>query len=407
MHGIGTKRGITIHSLKPVLLDISRSISRVGRGPATGIDRVELAYLRWALDRPAPVWSLARTSSGCALLDRSTSQNILQKLRGDALWGPKDMRAHIGLKTPDARGRAESYIRRHAAHMVPNSSSKLDLPQDLKGGVYINVGHSNVGPIFGSLKASGLGIVAMIHDVIPLTHPHFQASHSVERFRQKLNVITNAADLIIANSAETETILCQKANRVPECVVAHLGLPETDKTTATFTQDKPYFVTVGTIEPRKNHRFLMKVWDALGADAELHIIGQRGWNNADVFADLDALGATDSVKELGPLRDDELWPRLKGAQALLFPSFAEGFGFPGLEAAALGVPVICGDLAIHREVLGRYPVYAETSDVYSWKDEVTAVLNDRNSGIRGLVPRLPTWDTHFEIVDDALSSLST
>ena len=61
------------------LIDLSRSVSRLARGPLTGIDRVELAYLRYLLGRPEPLFGLVRTALGFVLLDRPGVQGILDR----------------------------------------------------------------------------------------------------------------------------------------------------------------------------------------------------------------------------------------------------------------------------------------------------------------------------------------
>ena len=94
---------------------------------------------------------------------------------------------------------------------------------------------------------------------------------------------------------------------------------------------------------------------------------------------------------------------LAGARALLFPSVDEGYGFPPLEALALGTPAVCAPLEVFRETLGDVPVYAEADDMYQWLSIVRALAGgDRSAGAdiarraRDLV--LPTWSDHVNRV---------
>ena len=200
---------------------------------------------------------------------------------------------------------------------------------------------------------------------------------------------------------------------LPAGVVAPLGvglpaagpfdLPGLDRS-------RPFFVTVGTIEPRKNHALLLDVWQALAArlpaDAmpQLVITGSRGWLNRDVFARLDARPA--HVIEAPGLPDPALAGLLQASQGLLFPTLAEGFGLPPLEAAALGVPLIVSDLPVLRETLGDLAVYLNPTDVYSWMETIEQVAGsglgrgDGMSGRAGTEGRraLPDWTTHFNTV---------
>src|SRR5205823_1812943 len=116
----------------------------------------------------------------------------------------------------------------------------------------------------------------------------------------------------------------------------------------------PYFVVLSTIEPRKNHELLLRLWQRLaerhGAAApRLVLVGHRGWENDAVFKLLDSLrGNSPHVVECPDLDDAALAAVLRGARALLSPSFAEGFGLPVVEALALGTPAIASDIAAHR-----------------------------------------------------------
>ena len=127
----------------------------------------------------------------------------------------------------------------------------------------------------------------------------------------------------------------------------------------------------------------------------LFICGSRGWGCEDVFDRLDAGVA--NVTEIAGLPDPALSALLSGASALLFPSLAEGFGLPPVEAAALGVPVIANGLPSLREILGNRAVYLDVSDPYSWIDVIKAHEQsppERDS--QAFEP--PRWEAHFKMV---------
>ncbi len=129
----------------------------------------------------------------------------------------------------------------------------------------------------------------------------------------------------------------------------------------------------------------------------LFILGRRGWRSTNLLARLDQMVAEGfPIVESNDLDDGAIATLLQGAQGLLFPSFAEGFGLPPLEAAALGVPVIASDLPVLRETLGQFPVYLSPLDPYSWQAEIEAWAKQRPA-LRSY-PAIPDWDSHFRTV---------
>lgn len=114
-----------------------------------------------------------------------------------------------------------------------------------------------------------------------------------------------------------------------------------------------YILTVGRLEPRKNHVTLLKAYAALAADSPpLVIVGQRDFQHGAVFETIAALGLNDRVKVLESVSDAELPAVLRHAQVFAYPTFAEGFGMPVLEAMASGVPVITANTTALPEVAG-------------------------------------------------------
>ena len=173
---------------------------------------------------------------------------------------------------------------------------------------------------------------------------------------------------------------------------------------------------VSTIEPRKNHAMMLRVWQTLArhlgsATPRLILIGQRGWGYDEVT---DLLASSDALKsrvtEISTCSDAQLVNYLQHAQALLFPSFAEGFGMPVVEALALGVPVLASDLPVFREFAGVVPDFIDVNDERQWADAIanyTLPQSERRlaqlSRMEGF--RAPTWTEHFAVVDALLAKV--
>ncbi len=379
------------------VLDLSRSFSRLGRGAPTGIDRVERAYLNEVIRRGG--WAIIRTQRGFLLFEPDRLERLPGYLDRTDLDGA-DLSSTI---RAIASSRSSSLSIRKIMWRMPN------------GLAYINVGHTNLNPqtMRAMMEMPDHKKIVMIHDTIPLDHGKFQTEASKSKFIERLTTTINFANHIIVPSddvgASIEKRMVGTGHRVPILVTPQgvdIGTPPLN----VEPFPKPYFVVVGTIEPRKNHAMLLDIWERMHAKMdesripELRIIGARGWSNDDVFRTLDTspmMGRT--VFELGPLPDEEMKKHLAGATALLFPSHAEGFGLPPFEATAMAVPAICAPLRSIELYLGETPIYADPDNMYQWFQAIRELAaedaNDRARRKAELTSALlPTWERHFDRV---------
>ncbi|MBY5933339.1 glycosyltransferase [Tateyamaria omphalii] len=364
---------------------------RVGR-VLTGVDRVELAYLRALQDAPEPVFGLIRSRFGYILL------------------GPEGVAA----ATPILSGAVDAQQISKAWHHIRRAAISRGLPFALPrmlrdhlpaGTAYLNTGHSNVTDrVLRAMNGADISVAVFIHDVIPLEFPHYQREGSVAPFRAMIDRVAAQADLVIYNSEDTKMRAeVQMTGRTPPSIVAHLGTdvatPRPDDLPRDLPPAVPYFVTPGTIEPRKNHAFLLDLWDEMGADAPtLVIAGNRGWNNEAVFARLDALNPDDRIREVAGLSDGALASLVGGAAGVLLPSHAEGFGLPAVEATALGIPVVVNTLDVYAEFLGDIPIYASVSDRYLWIKAINTLAEAGQRTQQEHQFELPSWGSHFKTV---------
>ncbi|MBL4929677.1 glycosyltransferase [Fuscibacter oryzae] len=386
------------------LLDLTRSVSRLGRGPMTGIDRVEAAWAAELVKQTEPALALIRTGAGFLLLDRVGMAALLTTdlpARADGL-------ARLTHRRHPAWARAETLARRLAVARC----SRFGLARMVRrwcpaGGIYLNLGHANLVPrTLRQVQRGGLKVTVLIHDTIPLDHPDLVRVGSPDAFRRKLAAVVQHADRVIHLTAATRQLTeghFARLGRVPPGCTAPLGVmparPDPAALPAGPTLSRPYFVALGTIEPRKNIGLLLDVWDVLAAPPQLLLIGARGWAGADLLARLDALPPGGAITELNGLPDDAVAALLAGARALLFPSLAEGYGLPPLEAAALGVPVLALKLPVIHETLGDYPVYLNDSNRYSWATKIEELVQTtERAGQTDARIVLPTWEAHFNAV---------
>lgn len=242
-----------------------------------------------------------------------------------------------------------------------------------------------------------LDVVAYVHDIIPIQFPEYIRPQQVGQFENYLAEIASVGGNFVCNSTDTAANL--------KAYIAEMGWrasvvdtirPKIDITARTFRPPSPeaarleasatpYFVTVGTIEPRKNHLLLLHLWRHLancGLEVmpHLHVVGKRGWENENIVDLLERSPAIRRhVTEHNELDDADLVHLMKGAVAVLFPSFAEGLGLPVLEAAALGVPVIASDLPVFCDLDAADITLLDPLDTPAWKNACLAALERKRA----------------------------
>jgi glycosyltransferase involved in cell wall biosynthesis len=208
--------------------------------------------------------------------------------------------------------------------------------------------------------------VATIHDLYFLSHPETAHRYGGRYFRKALRRYSNRIDHFIAVSECTRRDLLEHLAVPPgKITVIHhgvdpifLGQPKTGASGLAVSRsiDRPFFLSVGTIEPRKNHAFLIEALHAwrkqTGEDMLLVIAGRPGWGAERVERTVRELRAGQWVRMPGYVERDILHSLYCACRAVLLTPLYEGFGLPALEAMACGAPVLASDIPALREVLG-------------------------------------------------------
>jgi glycosyltransferase involved in cell wall biosynthesis len=380
------------------IIDVTRLLNRTmqSRLP-TGVDRVSLEYVRHFGDRST---ALVRFSGQWIELSRRSSEQVF-----DALLSPCENFNYL--------------IRKVVARSLPCNIGK----QFLSPRLLFNTGHSGLDKIQYShrLQQSGLKPLFFVHDLIPLTHPEYCRPGEADKHRARINTILKTGHGVIVNSEATLRELTSYAQThdfpMPPAMVALLASAQFPEPVANTPLSKPYFVMLGTIEPRKNHWLMLQLWRQLveqfgDAAPRLVIIGQRGWECENVVDLLDRCEALKGfVVEESCCTDAQVATWLHHAQALLFPSFAEGYGMPLAEALSVGLPVIASDLPAFREIAGGIPEYLDPLDVMQWKQLIMDYTNTMHPRRCAQLERLrtfrpPTWISHFAQVEALLEVIS-
>lgn len=394
--------GRTSQSVKPrIILDITRTLARARTPVPAGIDRVELAYIRCLMEL-APerlmfafvlpfTWRLMRPERVISLIDTI-----------EARW--QNGGGKIAEPWPELLR-----LTAFAWHRLPRWLT----PKPKQPSVYFQVSHmwlDRPAALRSMMHHERARMLALVHDTIPIDMPEYVRPGEAETHVRRMKTIGHMADIIITNSESTTRSVrrfVEPHPAWPDIVTVPLGVdPPTGVGRPPMRlQHTPYFVVIGTIEPRKNHLLLLHLWRNFAATLgrmapRLVVVGRRGWENENVIDLIErSEGVRLLVEEHNRLSDSEVNALLRGARALLFPSFAEGYGLPLAEALALGTPAIVSDIPALREVGGDAPDYLDPLDAPAWGrailDYAAADSPSRAAQVRRIGGwRRPTWEDH-------------
>ncbi len=271
--------------------------------------------------------------------------------------------------------------------------------------------------------------VLTVHDLVPLVHPEWSYVGAEAQMREILGSVDAARDFLIANSAATAgeiaDVLGIAADRVfvtPFAADAGTFRPERNPETLAGARaryripDGPYFLSLGTLEPRKNLPHLLRCFFRL-VDQEcldgvqLVLVGPTGWKTAEID-DLIA-GRADlkgRVVRTGFVQDEDLAAIYSAAHAFVFTSLYEGFGLPILEAMRCGIPVISSNAGALPEVAGDAAVMVSPHDEDALCQAMLDMLRDEGRrtslGERGLERAAGfTWDRTAELTAKAYRAM--
>lgn len=141
--------------------------------------------------------------------------------------------------------------------------------------------------------------------------------------------------------------------------------------------EKPYILSVGTLEPRKNYTFLVDAFEALGRDdVDLVIAGMPGWRYEPILEKIGKSPRAAQIHYLRFVQDADLAALYAGAELFALASLYEGFGFPPLEAMLCGTPVVSSAGGSLPEVLGDAADIVRGYDAGEWAEALAKMLDD-------------------------------
>jgi glycosyltransferase involved in cell wall biosynthesis len=228
---------------------------------------------------------------------------------------------------------------------------------------------------FLRLRAQGVVLCPLVHDVLPITHPQHYESPWRGQFRLwTIEVLAHADHVYFVSEVTRQQVAAVLRAQVQRPTAAgtviHHGhdfatdrrsRPRSPAVRALLQDPSPFVMMVGSIEPKKNHLAVLEELERLwsrGLGLRLLIVGGGGWKDADIRARLERHPARHvRLFWLDAVKDADLRLLYRRAHALVQASEAEGFGLPLIEALALGSRVLANDLPVFRELCGTHAEY--------------------------------------------------
>ncbi len=420
-----------------MIFDTTHLVSRQGVLTPSGIDRVDTAYAHHLANRRGVIHAglhyglrgphLYPRDRVAALADRQLeawkSQDVgaadpllpqIEAFLAGGEGAPATTRIEGPRLTPPQNRRLALQTLGHRLYRQMGA----DVP---RGAIYVNVAQHflEVPFLFRWLaRRPDVMPVFFLHDILPIEYPEYFPAERKVRFPRILSTaLTRGRALIVTCETTGERIRRYARDHGYDPVPVHVApLPADDAfhrrpTPVQPVDDVPFVMAIGTVEPRKNHLLLLNLWRRFAerslAAPKLLIVGQIGWNNEMVLDMLDrSPGLRGRVLQVSGLSDAACRQLLVRSRALLAASFSEGYGIPLVEALTGGVPVICSDIPVFREITQGAAEFCHPLDGPVWERAILRHMNlahaeAARSGTASFRP--PTWERYF---DDLIAFLS-
>jgi glycosyltransferase involved in cell wall biosynthesis len=298
------------------------------------------------------------------------SVRVTALLGAEALEPPTDLdlvRSHRDTSSPSARVLWEQLAQPHVLRQT-----EADLVH---------------GPVFVGPLIAPCPVVTTIHDLSFIRFPHLfrPANRLYLSIMTRLSARRARRLIAVSEHAASESVDLLGVPRDKVTVVYHgvdaafRPLPAAEVAAFRERRGLPerFLLFVGTLEPRKNLRRLIKAFARIhdGRD-RLALVGGKGWLYDDLFADVEELGLGEAVLFPGYVPKEELPLWYNAATAFVYPSLYEGFGMPVTEAQACGTPVLTSNTSSLPEAAGEEALLVDPHDVESIAAGLKRLLDD-------------------------------
>lgn len=257
-------------------------------------------------------------------------------------------------------------------------------------------------------------IFNVVHDVLIFDYPSFFPSSKLKRIIQRISI--KKSDKIITVSDYSKNRITTRFNFDSENIlVVNNGIrdifqekrpdSEPNLDTAKFGIIGDYFICVSRIEPRKNIEALIRL-AGIFLDKTIVLIGSNTFAD-DYYSKL--ISECKNFVHLTGVSDLDMIGLVSASELFIYPSFAEGFGIPPVEAAALGVPVVCSNATALSELSLNHECFFDPSDEIDLLRAVSYALKQSDEELQELRDRIISdynWDRSFAVLDDTIRDLN-
>jgi glycosyltransferase involved in cell wall biosynthesis len=280
---------------------------------------------------------------------------------------------------------------------------QFTLPTSLRSkGSPLLISLCNAAPVFYPNK------ITCLHDIAFTLYPQYFSKKLVLYYRWLIPKVLNRSRHIITVSEFSKREISSYYHIDP----AHISVVPNASTFSAYSthplprvQERPYFLFVGSLDPRKNLITLLKAFrQAKREDADLIVVGAGHASFASNPA-IDAYRTDSNIIFTGYISDEQLRAYYGGALALINPSFYEGFGLPVVEALSMNCPVLASSIDAFKEVGGTDIEYFNAADVSELSDLIKNFSGKALSETTSHVQRL-TWKTSAALVDKIIQQFN-
>lgn len=240
----------------------------------------------------------------------------------------------------------------------------------------------------------------IVHDLVYLRYPETVDPLILKTQIKRMAWVSKESDLILADSQATKDDLIELFNLDTKKIVVNYPGIEVEKSNKKIGAKKPFILTVGKIEPRKNIGRLIEAFEELNLkNVELLIVGPEGWDQN--------IKASKSIRFLGYVSDYELHALYSSCLFFVYPSIWEGFGYPVLEAMSFGTPVATSNTSSLKEIGDNAAILFDPTKVNEIKTALRKLVTDKKLreelSHKGLERAKEfTWKKYYDVMIKAL-----